>query len=403
MQMKIKSISLPLIVHFCLLLQACSTDSGQTLIDQITISADSLKSSLAPDSRVALVDYSISQNEDGLVLKGKTNLPEFKSKLLDYIQRISDSDIIDSLIVLPDSDLGQKNWALICVSVANLRGQAGHSKELVTQAVMGCPVRVLEKQGGWYRIQTPDKYLAWVESASLHLATEAYLRDWKNSERVIFLEDFGVIRSSRDEDSEAISDVVFGSILTALNSNLRWIEVELPDGRSGFLKKQSVANFEEWSNSTYLDPNKLIDLGQNLMGRPYLWGGTSTKGVDCSGFVKTLYFSGGVILSRDASQQVMQGEEVNTDQGFNDLSAGDLLFFGRKAQGDQKERITHVGMYIGDGHYIHSSGMVKVNSLFKEDNSYSQYLVDIFVKAKRIVNSGEMLDSIKVVNHPWYN
>jgi cell wall-associated NlpC family hydrolase len=133
--------------------------------------------------------------------------------------------------------------------------------------------------------------------------------------------------------------------------------------------------------------NTILKTAYRFMGIPYLWGGTSTKGMDCSGFTKTVYFLNGIVLQRDASQQVNTGELVDVKNGWENLQAGDLLFFGRKAEGDKKERITHVAIYIGDGDFIHAAGRVRINSLNPTKTYYSKYRDNSFIRAKRILTS----------------
>ena len=95
----------------------------------------------------------------------------------------------------------------------------------------------------------------------------------------------------------------------------------------------------------------------------------------------------GVIIPRDASQQVSIGEEVDTKNGFGNLQKGDLLFFGKKATEKSKERITHVAIYLGDMKYIHSSGRVRINSLDQNEEDFNKYRYDTFIRAKRILGS----------------
>ncbi|MCD6346183.1 MAG: C40 family peptidase, partial [Bacteroidales bacterium] len=308
----------------------------------------------------------------------------------------------DSINMLPDESVGIHSWGLVTLSVANLRTQARHSSEMATQAIMGTPVKVFKESGGWLYVQTPDKYLAWTNSSAVQTIDNDQLQTWKNSKRVIYLSDFGMVFSEPSKESLPVSDIVMGSILLFDNTSDGFFHVILPDGRSGYLPDNECTDFNKWNESVTPLAKSMESIGRIMMGRPYLWGGTSVKGFDCSGFVKSIYFMNGLILSRDASQQVYQGVAVNTKNNFSELQAGDLLYFGRKASKEKSERITHVGMYIGDGKFIHSSGRVKINSFNKSDSDYRQYLVDIFVRARRMINIAPAKSPITILQHKWY-
>jgi cell wall-associated NlpC family hydrolase len=117
--------------------------------------------------------------------------------------------------------------------------------------------------------------------------------------------------------------------------------------------------------------------------------------MDCSGFVKTVFYSQGIILARDASQQAKYGEAVDISNS-NNLQPGDLMFFGRSAQ-----KITHVGIYLGNGDFIHSSGKVHISSNNPDDPKYVPERN--FVAARRILNSTGTEGIVRVKDHEWYN
>jgi cell wall-associated NlpC family hydrolase len=123
--------------------------------------------------------------------------------------------------------------------------------------------------------------------------------------------------------------------------------------------------------------------------------------MDCSGFVKTVYFSGGIILSRDASQQFLHGLEVDISSSIDSLKSGDLVFFGSLNRKGEK-RITHVGIYIGDSEVIHSSGMVRINSLDPGRSNYSEYLGKRIMGARRIIGTGSEKGVEMVADNDWY-
>ena len=172
----------------------------------------------------------------------------------------------------------------------------------------------------------------------------------------------------------------------------KFIPVSFPDGRTGFLKHDECRELSEWA-STPVNMNKIIQTAEGMMGTTYLWGGTSVKSADCSGFVKTAYFSAGIILSRDASQQALTGDIMPAEQ-WDECQTGDLLFFGN-APG----KVSHVALYLNDGKYIHSSGQVKINSINARDTDY--YAIPL-LGISRVVNKIGTPGITAVKRHPWY-
>ena len=167
----------------------------------------------------------------------------------------------------------------------------------------------------------------------------------------------------------------------------------LPDGRSGYVKRSETQDFTEWA-ARELRPDGLERTARSMMGVPYLWGGTSVKGVDCAGMVKTAYFANGVILAPDASQQALTGEKI-APEAWRDCRKGDVLFFGNAQTG----RVTHVAMYLGEGRFIHSAGRVKINSL---DPSADDYLPMSCLSISRIGTRIGTPGITAVRSHPWY-
>ncbi|MBA4323327.1 MAG: glycoside hydrolase, partial [Odoribacter sp.] len=120
----------------------------------------------------------------------------------------------------------------------------------------------------------------------------------------------------------------------------------------------------------------------------------------CSGFVKTIYFTGGTILARDASLQNLHGIKISYSTSYETLLPGDLIMFGSIREG--RERITHVGMYIGDTEVIHCSGMVRINSLDSTRANYSKYLKDTMMGVRRITGTSPGKGVEHIAFHNWY-
>ena len=144
----------------------------------------------------------------------------------------------------------------------------------------------------------------------------------------------------------------------------------------------------------------IVRSASTFIGLPYLWGGSSSKGFDCSGFSQTVYYLNGIILLRDASLQALHGINVDISQGYGQLKPGDLLFFGTKE--NSKLHVTHVAVYIGDSEYIHSSGRVMINSLDSTRSNYSGYRKHFLLAAKRIIGADDDPGIGHIKSHPWY-
>ena len=121
------------------------------------------------------------------------------------------------------------------------------------------------------------------------------------------------------------------------------------------------------------DVESIIETAYTMIGIPYLWAGTSSKGVDCSGLVRTVLFMHDIIIPRDASQQAYVGERIEITSDFANVQRGDLVFFGRKAFSGRKEGISHVGIYLGNKQFIHALGDVHISSFEPADKNYDEF------------------------------
>ena len=325
-----------------------------------------------------------------------------------------------------------RKWAVVEFSANFMREAPDYAAELGDQALMGTVVEILDKSGYWTKIKTPEPYTAWVNEMGLVSMDEDKLKDYLEAPKYICTAAFSHIFEEPSADSRIVSDLVLGDIVRIMYSvkthtsgrykgydegravlRKRFVGVVLPSGKTGYVPAGDVTVFYKWAKerkSRVSDAEcfrkDLLATGLRFLGVPYLWGGTSIKNVDCSGFTRSVYFANGVLLPRNASQQARVGEDVrifkdNGEVDWSGLLPGDLLFWGKAATDSTKERITHVGMYIGAGQFIHSSQVVRINSL---DSSAPDFYNRRPVRARRILGHIDTPASgiISTFRSPYY-
>ena len=295
----------------------------------------------------------------------------------------------------------EKRWAVVELSTIYMRQQPDYESALETQELMGTVVEIVGEKGYWREIVSPQPYKAWATAKGLTEMSAAQIQEYNNAPKVQFTDLYGHLYSEPNLKSPTICDLVGGAILRLSQKKGAWTEVQLPSGKKGWIISKSIKNHEGYiliakgeGNSESISDAKMEEIiseAKKLLGVPYLWGGMSAKGVDCSGLVRISYLMNGVLLPRNASQQIFCGDKVpmEIDTRFweehnrkspefttemqsrvKNLKRGDLVFFGTPAEGEKKQRVTHVGIYLGNNHIIHSSHMVRINSLIPTDEDY---------------------------------
>ena len=363
---------------------------------------NSIRENYVPDKRVCIYDVFTEKRENSLVLKGKISDSFVYQKLLQAFEK-EGITFVDSVKVLPENTIGEKHWGIVPLSAIFIRSAPEYSAEITNQATLGTPVKILDKKGGWLLIQTPGKYIGWTNT-SIRRISKNELSNFNKGKRVFVTDINSVVYEKPSDKSQRIMEVLIGNIMTLEDAEItgEFTQISLPDGRKGFVASKSILSISDWQNSIHLNGDNIIETAKLFLGLPYLWGGTSSRGFDCSGFTKYVYFNYGLIFPRDASQQYFCGEKVDISTDYDKLNKGDLLFFGSKtASNPDKFKVVHVAIYMGNKRFIHASGEIRMNSLDPDSPDYDEYNKNRLIGAKRIIGTS-MQNISNVFENEWY-
>lgn len=278
-------------------------------------------------------------------------------------------------------------YAVVDLSSIYMRAEPDYESALETQELMGTVVEVVSEKGYWREIVSPQPYRAWCTEKGIVEMSEAEIEAYKAASKCIFTGLYGHMYDAPNEDAPTLCDLVGGDVLRLIGGKGRWTQVMLPSGITGWVKSEwikpwkgfrSIAMGEGDAGSiSDAQMEEIIATAFRLKGVPYLWGGMTPKGVDCSGLVRWSYLMNGILIPRNASQIINCGDEVplrlpkdGQAAGIEHLRRGDLVFFGTPAKEGGRQRVTHIGIYIGNNRIIHSSHLVRVNSLIPGDEDY---------------------------------
>jgi hypothetical protein len=365
-----------------LILTSCKNDSK--IITELENIQQTIKLEFAPDKRVELFDIHFELADNQLIIEGETTSKKAFSILLDSLNARK-LKFTNNVRVLPDAVIGNLQFAVAKNSVINIRSEPKHSAELGTQGLLGMSLKVLDKDGDFYRIQTPDTYISWVDKGGIQLMTKEELDTWNQAKKVLFIKNFGAVLADKNSETAIISDISLGGVLEFISEDDTFYEVKYPDNRTGFIKKEEAILYDSWLENLISSKENIEVVAKTFEGFPYLWGGTSSKGMDCSGFTKMVYLLNGFIIPRDASQQINAGKTIDASLKFEGLEKGDLLFFGTKATSDKKQRVVHVGIWLGNDtmEFIHASGNVHVSSMDEKQPNYDEMNKNRYLGSKR--------------------
>ena len=372
----------------CAHLNSAAPQPGANSSDPVSRAIQGVKDQYAPNSRLAIFNVGAQRRGGNLVLTGEVDRAEAKVETVRAVERTG-VRVTDHIKVLPDESLGDQVWGISCLSVASGREQPEHKAEMGTQVLMGEVVRVWKPSTNavfrWYLTQSGDGYVSWLQKGTFVRCTREQVEAWNRGPLLVVTAFEDLILEQPQADAQPVSDVVLCDLVRKIGEEGDWCKVELPDQRTGFLPRKAATDYHAWKQARQPTAENIERTARRFIGRPYLWGGNSPKGFDCSGFSKTVFYLNGIDLMRDSSQQARQGVAVPLDGDLSQLKKGDLLFFGHRARRGKPERVVHVGIYLGNKLFIHSSERVHISSLDPNSPIRDENRIQTLLRARRVL------------------
>lgn len=273
--------------------------------------------------------------------------------------------------------------AVILSAVENMYSGPDTSTDVKSQALLGQVVGIVEEKDGFARIETPDRYLGWVPVAALFPygdpAAPRYAQRGTVADVTALMANLyrdPSVTTARPKARAPLGTRLEVNAAAVLPNGVeanRWIAVRLPTGEGAYVQRGDVRIGDAAATRVPGSGSELVATARRFLGAPYLWGGMSFHGVDCSGLVSRVYAVNGIDLLRDADIQFTDPRGRAVERSA--LQPGDLLFFGMNT-------ITHVGIYVGEGRFI--SATTYQVPVVREDSLDDPHWAHLFRGARRM-------------------
>ena len=272
---------------------------------------------------------------------------------------------------------GQVAW--VRASVADVRSEPSHTAEQVTQALQGEVCKPLLHKDGWLQVLLADGYQGWIRDWHVVAASESQVAAFRDQANARLQVPWAAVRSEPHAAAPPIAETLMGTRLLTSRRQCAWLQAEVPTGLRGWLRAEEV---RQGSADWPVVRSALLAMFETFLGVPYVWGGRSPKGFDCSGLIQFVLGLHGIAMKRDSADQF-----ASTTVVADDPQPGDLLFFG-------KPKVAHVAVQFDAQRYLHARGVVRFNSLDPRHPLYDESLAQQFRGITRVLPQTLRVDGV---------
>lgn len=350
---------------------------------------NSVKNKVANDTRITLFDVKVINTKSGLVAQGKVLEESQRQEVIKELSTLG--KVKNNIEVFPFAETGELSYGVANLPVMQIRDKGKHSSQLITQGLFGMTMKIIgghPKKDDWVLVSmNDDKYVGWVRRPDIWFVNKKEFDSWNNQEKIILTDPTVQVLNSANKNDKSELKLYMSTRLNLVGESGDYYEVKLPGGNkhysnhNTYIAKSSARVIGKNLTPFNIKGQDLVVKAKMLLSAPYLWGGSSPMMNDCSGYTQLLYKVNGYIIPRDADQQQFFSKPVASR---NDLKVGDLVFFAE----NKGKSATHVGMYIGDKKFIHSSvgyGGVAITSFDPKDSLFNSWYIDNYLTAGRIL------------------
>ncbi len=256
---------------------------------------------------------------------------------------------------MPTAKPANGRLGVVTKNVVSLRKDPDADTPRATQATIGQTVAIEGGQGDWLFVQMWDRYRGWIPSHAVRVLDDGSEPYATVGPVAVIRELFVDVLEQPRDGATIITRATLSVELEITAVRAEWVELRMPEGRPGFIRTHQAKLVDKDAAQTIWlpEPRKLVETAMRLIGTPYLWGGTTPFGIDCSGFMQLIHRVHGVTLPRNSYLQA--GDERGVPVEKDDVQTGDLVFFGQGVDPDC-DSVNHVGMVVDGKRFIHSHG-----------------------------------------------